>query len=132
MTAPIHILLQTTILTIEDDWHIGRFAMLRGMLAVLKGTDGTPITRVTARDRETASGPDPALSTLDTSDYDQLWLFAVDTGEGLDRADCAAISRFRAGQRADGDARPCRSEVVGLHAGWRRCHPLFPSAQSEA
>lgn len=96
MTAPIRILLQTTITTIEDDWHIGRFAMLRDMLAGLKGPDGMPMTYVTARDREAASGPDPVLSTLDTSDYDQLWLFAVDTGDGLDPADCAAISRFRA------------------------------------
>jgi len=96
MTAPIRILLQTTITMIEDDWHIGRFAMLSNMLAGLKEPDGTPMTRVTARNREAASGPDPVLSTLDTSDYDQLWLFAVDTGEGLDPADCAAISRFRA------------------------------------
>jgi hypothetical protein len=96
MTAPIRILLQTTITTIEDDWHIGRFTMLRDMLAGLKGPDGMPMTRVTARDREAASGPDPVLSSLDTSDYDQLWLFAVDTGEGLNPADCAAISRFRA------------------------------------
>jgi hypothetical protein len=34
------------------------------------------------------------LSTLDESDYDQLWLFALDTGDGLDAEDCAAISRF--------------------------------------
>lgn len=96
MTDPIRILLQTTIMTIEDDWHIGRFSMLRDMLAGLKGPDGTPLTRVTARDREAASGPDPVLSTLNTSDCDQLWLFAVDTGDGLDPSDCAAISRFRA------------------------------------
>lgn len=96
MTAPIRILLQTTITPIEDDWHIGRFSMLRDTLAGLKGPDGTPMTRVTARDRDAPSGPDPVLSSIDRSDYDQLWLFAVDTGGGLDPADCAAISRFRA------------------------------------
>jgi hypothetical protein len=37
------------------------------------------------------------LSTLDRSDFDQLWLFAVDTGDGLTAEDCGAISRFRAG-----------------------------------
>lgn len=95
MTEPIRILLQTTIPTIEDDWHIGRFSMLRDTLAGLRDSDGAPLARVTARDRDNATGPDPVLSTLDESDYDQLWLFAVDTGEGLDDEDCAAISRFR-------------------------------------
>jgi hypothetical protein len=36
------------------------------------------------------------LSKLDGSDYDQLWLFAVDVGNGLTLDDCGAISRFRA------------------------------------
>lgn len=100
MTAPIRVLLQTTIPTIEDDWHIGRFSMLRDTLAGLCDANAVPLVKVTARDRDTATGPDPILSTIDTSDYDELWLFAVDTGEGLDPADCAAISRFR--QRGGG------------------------------
>lgn len=95
MAAPIRILLQTTIPTIADDWHIGRFSMLRDTLAGLRDASGAPMTQVTARDRDTATGPDAVLSTLDASDYDQLWLFAVDTGDGLDAEDCAAISRFR-------------------------------------
>lgn len=95
MAAPIRILLQTTIPTIEDDWHVGRFSMLRDTLAGLRDSDGAPMTRITARDRDTATGPDPVLSTIDRSDYDELWLFAVDTGIGLDTEDCAAISRFR-------------------------------------
>lgn len=95
MTAPIRILLQTTIPAIEDDWHIGRFSMLRDTLAGLRDANGAPMIQVTARDRGSATGPDPVLSTLDMSDYDQLWLFAVDTGDGLDEADCAAIARFR-------------------------------------
>ncbi|PMU96343.1 hypothetical protein, partial [Pseudomonas sp. GP01-A4] len=32
----------------------------------------------------------------DTSSFDELWLFAVDTGDGLDAADCEGITRFRA------------------------------------
>ena len=95
MAERIRILLQTTITPTEDDWHIGRFSMLRDTLAGLRDADGMPLTRVTTRDRDIATGPDPVLSTLDTSDYDQLWLFAVDTGDGLDAEDCAAISRFR-------------------------------------
>lgn len=95
MTSPIRILLQTTIPPIEDDWHIGRFSMLRDYLAGLKGEDGEPLAQVTARDRAAPGLPDPILSTIDRSDFDQLWLFAVDVGDGLDSEDCGAISRFR-------------------------------------
>lgn len=95
MTSPIRILLQTTIPSIEDDWHIGRFSMLRDYLAGLKGCDGQPLCEVTARDRTMPGAPDPVLSTIDRSDFDELWLFAVDTGDGLTGEDCAAIGRFR-------------------------------------
>jgi hypothetical protein len=37
---------------------------------------------------------DPVLSTLDKSDFDELWLFAVDAGHGLASADCEGITRF--------------------------------------
>lgn len=99
MSSPIRILLQTTIPPVADDWHIGRFSMLRDHLAGLTDETGTPLCEVTARDRVTPSGPDPVLSTIDTSDFDELWLFAVDTGDGLDPEDCAAIGRFRAAGR---------------------------------
>ena len=56
---------------------------------------------VTARNRETnAAGDDLVLSKLDESDFDQLWLFALDNGEGLTVADCQGITRFR--QRGGG------------------------------
>jgi len=96
MSSPIRILLQTTIPPIADDWHIGRFSMLRDYLAGLEDADGAPLCAVTARDRADPGSPDPVLSTIDRSDFDQLWLFAVDTGDGLDPEDCAAIGRFRA------------------------------------
>jgi hypothetical protein len=95
MAIPIRILLQTTIPTVADDWHIGRFSMLRDYLAGLSGDDGAPLFAVTARDRGTPGVPDPVLSTIDRSDFDELWLFAVDTGDGLTPQDCAAIGRFR-------------------------------------
>jgi hypothetical protein len=95
MARPIRVLLQTTIPPIADDWNIGRFSMLRDYLAGLTGEDGAPLCQVTARDRTAPGAPDPVLSTIDRSDYDELWLFAVDTGDGLDPEDCAAISRFR-------------------------------------
>ena len=95
MAAPIKILLQTTIERTEDDWHIGRFNLLRDYLASLRAADGTPLAVVEARDRGPLARPDPVLSRLDQSDFTELWLFAVDTGDGLTREDCAGISRFR-------------------------------------
>lgn len=84
------ILLQTTITHEPDNWHIGRFARLANHLA------GLPGVQVTARDRATPPGQtDPVLGSLDTSEFDQLWLFAVDEGDGLNKDECAAISRFR-------------------------------------
>jgi hypothetical protein len=95
MAAPIRILLQTTIPPTEDDWSIARFSMLRDYLSGLQDANGAPLCAVTARDRTPAGAPDPILSTIDQTDFDQLWLFAVDTGDGLDAEDCAAIGRFR-------------------------------------
>jgi hypothetical protein len=90
MPAPIRILLQTTIPRIEDDWHIGRFSRLRDHLASLDGVE------VTARDRAAPPGEtDPVLGGLEASDFNELWLFAVDTGDGLNGDECGAISRFR-------------------------------------
>jgi hypothetical protein len=92
---PIRILLQTTIPFVEDDWHIGRFAALHGHLQQITDTDGRRLCIVTARDRAPLGKPDPVLSSLDASDFDELWLFAVDPGDGLLPADCEGIARFR-------------------------------------
>ncbi|HKU16061.1 MAG TPA: hypothetical protein VJQ52_16820 [Steroidobacteraceae bacterium] len=96
MTKPINVLLQTTIEPTANDWHIGRFAMLRDYLAALRAPDGSQLFAVTARDRDPVGAPDTVLSSLDRSSYDELWLFAVDTGNGLDAADREGILRFRA------------------------------------
>ena len=101
MTNPIRILMQTTIPFAEDDWHIGRFSLLRDELASLKDEAGNPLYEVTARDRESdAAGNEPLLSTLDLTDFNELWLFAIDQGDGLTIADCQGITRFR--QRGGG------------------------------
>jgi hypothetical protein len=92
---PIKILLQTTIVPTEDDWSIARFSSLARLLSEQVDDGGKQLYTVVARDREPTSAPDPILSTLDESDFDQLWLFAVDVGDGLTSEDCAAISRFR-------------------------------------
>ena len=98
---PIKVLLQTTIPTPPggDDWGIARFSMLADLLRAARDDDGAPLFDVTARDRDPLPAPDSVLSTLDTSDYDEAWLFAVDVGDGLTKDDCAAISRFRRGGR---------------------------------
>ncbi len=93
--APItHILLQTTIEYTANDWHVGRFSMLRDYLSALKSADGTPLFEVTARDRDPVGAADSVLSTLDSTHFDELWLFAVDTGNGLQPEDLAGITRF--------------------------------------
>src|SRR5215468_5183507 len=101
MEKPIHILLQTTISSIDDDWNINRFSLLRDHLSSVRDEAGQAVFKVTTRDREgNAEGNDPVLSMLETTDVDELWLFAVDTGDGLSVVDCQGIMRFR--QRGGG------------------------------
>ena len=92
---PKKILMQTTIPTTEDDWSIARFSRLGALLRDQRDDRGGPLYDVTMRDRDPLGQPDSVLSTIDESDFHQLWLFAVDTGDGLTEADCDAISRFR-------------------------------------
>lgn len=101
MSDPIRILLQTTIPTTEDDWSIARFSLLHTFLESLRDEEGQPQCEVVSRDRQAnAAGDDPVLSTLDRSPFDELWLFAVDVGEGLSPKDCEGILAFR--QRGGG------------------------------
>ena len=101
MEKPIRILLQTTIPSTKDDWSIERFSLLQNYLASLNDEVGNPLCEVTARNRESdADGNDRVLSQLDDSDFDELWLFAVDVGDGLTEKDCAGISAFH--QRGGG------------------------------
>src|SRR5437870_3892847 len=101
MVKPIRILLQTTIPFAEDNWHIGRFSLLRDELSATKDAAGYQICEVTTRNREAdKAGNDPVLSTLDQSEFDELWLFAIDQGDGLSVPDCQGITRFR--QRGGG------------------------------
>lgn len=97
----IKILLQTTIPSVEDDWSIRRYSLLREYLASLKDERGEPLFAVTGRDREPDSrGHDPLLGGLADSDFDEIWLFAADDGNGLSGQECASISAFR--QRGGG------------------------------
>ncbi|MEO5857755.1 MAG: hypothetical protein ABIR33_02285 [Pyrinomonadaceae bacterium] len=101
MNQQVKILLQTTIPNTEDDWHIGRFSLLTEHLRSIKDAGGNPLYDVATRNREEDEhGIDLVLSALDETDFDQLWLFALDVGDGLSPADCAGITRFR--QRGGG------------------------------
>jgi hypothetical protein len=82
------ILLQTTIPAAPDDWGITRFSLLADELRAAGH-------EVTARNRDSRGDDDPILSRLDELDYDQLWLMAVDVGDGLTDAEAEAIVRFR-------------------------------------
>jgi hypothetical protein len=95
MNKPSRILLQTTIAPVLDDWSIARFSLLRAHLASLQDELGSPIFEVSARDRGPLGIPDPVLANLGELDFDCLWLFAVDIGNGLSVEDCEGISRFR-------------------------------------
>ncbi len=95
----IRVLLQTTIPPAEDDWSIARFSRLGALLQDQRDAEGRPVFEVTMRDRDPLGAPDRVLSTLDRSDFDEAWLFAVDVGDGLTIEDCEAIARFRRGGR---------------------------------
>ena len=90
----IRILLQTTTPGGPDDWSIDSLTLLREHLASLR--DGDTRFAVTARNRESgADGDDPVLASLDRSRFDELWLFALDGGDGMSAGDCRGIDRFR-------------------------------------
>ena len=88
-------LFKTTIPQAADDWHVGRFSLLLQRVESLRDSRGAQTFSITARDRTTdADGNDPDLTNLPDSQFDQLWLFAVDVGAGLSAPDAVAIRRF--------------------------------------
>jgi hypothetical protein len=91
----IRVLLQTTIPMTDDDWSIARFSRLGALLRDQRDADGHPVFDVTMRNRDPLGAPDSVLASLDRSRFDEMWLFAVDEGEGLTEEDCQAIARFR-------------------------------------
>jgi hypothetical protein len=132
MGSSINILLQTTIPAILDDWNIDRFSLLRDHLASLTDESGELLCNVTARNHEVnADGNDAVLSVLDPTDFDELWLFAVDSGNGLTVADCQGITRFR--QRGGGLLTTRDHQDLGsslLHSGRRGPRSFLPHPTS--
>jgi hypothetical protein len=95
----VRILVQTTTRGGSDDWSVERLSLLTAHLASLR-EDGTRFDVEGAQPRTRAKQSDPVLASLDRSQFDELWLFALDTGDGLTAADCEGITRFR--QRGGG------------------------------
>lgn len=90
----LRILLQTTTPAAPDDWSVDSLTLLRRELEALE-VSGRAVS-VTARNREAPNGrPDPVLAKIDRSDFDELWLFALDVDDGMSAEECAAIDRFR-------------------------------------
>jgi hypothetical protein len=81
-------LLQTTIAANPDDWEVSRFSLLADELRAAGH-------EVVARNRADRDDDDPVLSHVDELGFDQLWLMAVDVGDGLTDAEADAIVRFR-------------------------------------
>jgi hypothetical protein len=132
---PIRVLLQTTIQHADDDWHVGRFSLLPDHLRARRAPDGVPLCEVTARDRATADD-DPVLSGLDQAPFDEIWLFAVDVGNGLTARECEAIFEFHASGRGILVARDHRD--LGASLSGIRClgpiehfHRLQPEADEQ-
>ncbi len=99
MARKLKILVQTTIPQRPDDWSIDSLTLMRSELTATQeaGVRCDVVARARAAD---ARSPDPVLATLDQSNFDELWLLALDQGEGLTDADCSGITRFR--QRGGG------------------------------
>ncbi len=121
----INVLLQTTIAPNADDWGIERFSLLRHSLSASRSAEGDPVFKVTARNLVCVGQPDPVLSTLHESDFDELWLFAVDTGDGLTPEDCAGIRQFHhrgSGLMLTRDHMDLGSSLCGLGCGPGAAH----------
>src|SRR5262249_57209832 len=90
------ILLKTTSSFIEDDWHIGRFALLQRHLRSLIGAGGSPLYEVAARDRiENGKGDDVDLRAAGEGAYNQVWLIGNDPAGALTRRHIHAVAPLR-------------------------------------
>lgn len=82
------ILLKTTIPSVADDWHIGRFSLLTAHLRSLGH-------EVETADRRDDGGHDIDLERAADGRFDQLWLFGTDVTGALTDRDINNIALFR-------------------------------------
>lgn len=84
----MNILLQCTIPYTEDDWHVGRFALLAQELR--------KVGDVVARNLEPdGKGDDKVLPGLSRARFDEVWLLGVDGGTALSARDIAGVNAFQ-------------------------------------
>src|SRR5712692_4559214 len=90
MARRLKILVQTTIPRRPDDWSTESLTLMRRELAAIE--EAGLRFDVVARDRAAdPATPDPVLSRLHETDFDELWLFALD-GERDRRPRTAPVS----------------------------------------
>ncbi|HWS66789.1 MAG TPA: hypothetical protein VN325_28840 [Steroidobacteraceae bacterium] len=93
---PTRVLVKTTIGTLADDWHVGRFSLLTEHLRSLKDSSGGVLYAVAARDRSVnQKGDDTDLVKLADGAYDQLWLIGADETGALTSGDIDNVAQFR-------------------------------------
>ena len=91
MERTVRILIQTTTAAQPDDWSIDSLALLREHLGSIR--EGGIRFEVTGRNRERGpDGDDPVLASIDRSPYDELWLFALDMGDGITVRECMVFA----------------------------------------
>lgn len=124
------ILLKTTIASVEDDWHIGRFSLLTAHLRQL-GHD------VDAADRREDAGSDVDLLRAREGEFDQLWLFGTDVTGALTDRDINNIGSFRGRgggllfSRDHQDLGACVSRIpgIGLTQNFQTANPESDEAR---
>ncbi len=113
-----------------DDWSIARFGLLGRLLRESPVAGGRGF-EVTMRDRDPLGAPDSVLPKLDGSDFDEMWLFAVDVGDGLNRRGLRRHLAFSPQwSRADGHPRSHGLGLLCTDLGWCRPGSSFSFAQS--
>jgi hypothetical protein len=128
--SPIRVLLQTTIEPAVNDWHVGRFSMLRDYLSSLTAQDGRRLFDVTARDRGqwgARSGSRRSIGRLTTRCGCSQSIRAT----VLHEADREEFFGFGPAAEPLDHSRPHGSWLLGLFAwGGRAAHPV-PHPQRE-
>lgn len=88
---PVRVLIQLTIPKKTGFWETASFSMVTDHLKSIMDRK-SPVFEVTLREKE--SEEDPVLLSIDSSSYDQLWLVALDNGDGLSEKEAESIRRF--------------------------------------
>ena len=115
--SPIKVLLQTTIPTTADDWIYRAFQSARTILARAAAPRRAPVRGDDARPRKSWRTRSRALHAR-SERFDEMWLFAVDVGDGLTAAGLRGDFAFsEAGPRPAGHAGSHGFGILDLRFG---------------